>query len=159
MIVYLKCVDNNRAASVFDAFIAAVCVHGLPSHVRSDLGGENMEVWRYMVEEHSSDSAVITGSSTHNQRIERMWRDYFQSVGVHFSDTFRMLEDDGKLLLLTHGTITPFPLKETILQTSCLFEGQRSATSSPSIQILYHNSNQQQLVTILLMLSQFPYEL
>ena len=89
--------DNNRAASVFDAFIAAVRVHGLPSRVRSDLGGENVEVWRYMVEEHSSDFAVITGSSTHNQCIERMWRDYFRSVGVHFSDTFRMLEDDGKL--------------------------------------------------------------
>lgn len=33
-----------------------------------------MDIWRYiiMVEEHNSNSAVITGSSTHNTRIERM---------------------------------------------------------------------------------------
>ncbi len=56
-----------------------------------------MEVWRYMVEQHSSDSAIITGSSTHNEWIERLWRDYFRSVGVHFYDAFRALEDQGKL--------------------------------------------------------------
>ena len=76
---------------------AAVHAQGLPSCIRTDAGGENVETWRYMVEQHRSDSAVITGSSTHNERIERLWRDYFRSVGVHFYDTFRMLEDEGKL--------------------------------------------------------------
>lgn len=96
-IVYLQCVDNNRAPTVLDSFTAAVHAYGLPCRIRSDLGGENVEVWRYMVEQHSSDSAVITGSSTHNERIERLWRDYFRCIGVNFYDTFRMLEEQGKL--------------------------------------------------------------
>ena len=28
-----------------------------------------------MIERHTDDSAVITGASTHNERIERLWRD------------------------------------------------------------------------------------
>ena len=35
------------------------------------LGGESVDVWRLMSEEHQSTSAVITVSSTHNERIER----------------------------------------------------------------------------------------
>ena len=50
-----------------------------------------------MIEQNSSNSAVITGASTHNQRIERMWRDVHRCVSVLFADTFRMLEDEGKL--------------------------------------------------------------
>ena len=50
-------------------------MHGLPNQIRSDLGGENVDVWRSMVEQHSTMACVITGSSTHNQRIERLWRD------------------------------------------------------------------------------------
>ena len=34
------------------------------------LGGESVDVRRLMSEEHQSTSAVITGSSTHNERIE-----------------------------------------------------------------------------------------
>ena len=47
------------------SFGEAVQFHGLPSRVRSNMGGENIEVWLYMVEQHSSSHAVITGSSTH----------------------------------------------------------------------------------------------
>ncbi len=47
----------------------------VPVRVRSDLGGENVAVWRYMISQYSGDeSVVITGSSTHNERIERLWR-------------------------------------------------------------------------------------
>ena len=59
----------------------AVDEYGLPERVWSDLGGENVEVWRFMIEQHSSESSVITGSSTHNERIERLWRDVTRSVG------------------------------------------------------------------------------
>lgn len=61
----------------------------LPSHIRSDLGGENVDVWRYMIEQHSNQSAVITGSSTHNERIERLWRDVYRSVRVLFRETLK----------------------------------------------------------------------
>ena len=73
-IVYLKGAQNNRADTVMVAFNEAVDEYCLPERVRSDLGGENVEVWRFMIEQHSSESRVITGSSTHNERIERQWR-------------------------------------------------------------------------------------
>ena len=97
LIPYLHCTDNNRASTVFAYFTKAVDEFGLPQKVRTDLGGENTEVWRYMIEQHSSNAAVITGASTHNQRIERLWRDVHRCVTVLFADTFRMLEDEGKL--------------------------------------------------------------
>ena len=93
----IVCVDNNRAASVLDVFTTAVDAQGLPSCIRSDLGGDNVEVWRYMVEQYRNNSAFITGSSTHNERIERLWQDYFRSVGVHIYDTLNMLESQEKL--------------------------------------------------------------
>lgn len=96
-VVFLKCSNNNRANSMLAAFYEGVSNYGLPSRIRTDLGGENVDVWRFMIEEHSDLSAVITGASTHNQRIERLWRDVFRSVGVLFHDTFCKLEDDGYL--------------------------------------------------------------
>lgn len=97
LIVFLHCSDNNRAETVLEVFNKAVDDHGLPTKVRTDLGGENTEVWRYVMEQHRDDSSVITGSSTHNERIERLWRDVYRCVGVLFADTFRMLEEEGKL--------------------------------------------------------------
>ena len=41
-IIYLKCSNNNRAETVFSAFTEAIDTYGLPSKLRSDLGGENM---------------------------------------------------------------------------------------------------------------------
>lgn len=52
------------------------------------------------MEQHESESAVITGSSTHNERIERMWRDVYRCVSVSFSDVFRELEDNRHLDVL-----------------------------------------------------------
>ncbi len=52
----------------------------------------NIGVWRYMIATHSDDhSRVITGSSVHNERIERMWRDVYRCVASTFADTFREL--------------------------------------------------------------------
>lgn len=99
-LVYLRCADNNRALTNLSFFVDGVRNYGLPKKVRTDLGGENVDIWRYMVEQHESDSAVITGSSTHNERIERMWRDVYRCVSVSFYDVFRELEDDGHLDVL-----------------------------------------------------------
>jgi len=83
--VHLKCADNNRALTVLSLYTDAVHLHGLPNRARSDLGGENVNIWHYMIEQHSSNEAVITGSSTHNERIERLWRDVYRCVGVLFA--------------------------------------------------------------------------
>lgn len=50
-----------------------------------------------MVEQHSSTNAVITGSTTHNERIERLWRDVYRCVGSLYHDCFQKLEVEGCL--------------------------------------------------------------
>ena len=39
----------------------------------------------------------MTGASTHNERIERLWRDVYRCVGVIFHNLFRTMEDEGQL--------------------------------------------------------------
>ena len=48
-IVYLHASSNNRAETVFLLFRGAVLECGWPSRVRSDKGGENIEVARAML--------------------------------------------------------------------------------------------------------------
>lgn len=85
--------NNNRASTVLDYFRDGVCRFGLPEHIRSDHGGENVGVWRYMIATHNMDySSIITGSSVHNERIERMWLDVNRCVISLFAYTFRSME-------------------------------------------------------------------
>ena len=72
-VIYLRCCDNNRALTVLELFTHAVSQFGLPDRVCSDYGGENTEVWKYMIAAHNLDyHCVITGSSVHNERVERL---------------------------------------------------------------------------------------
>ena len=88
-IVYLHCSTNNFPSTVMASFADAVCKYGVPNQIRSDRGRENVQVWEYMLEQHRSESAVLVGSSTHNERIERLWRDVYRCVGILFADLFR----------------------------------------------------------------------
>ena len=74
-VVYVKCANNNCASTVFDAFLEGLVAYGTPTRVRSDHGGENIDVWRHMLSLYNDPTCVLTGKSTHNERIERMWRD------------------------------------------------------------------------------------
>ena len=97
-ITYLKSSDNNRACTVQGIFCEGVSRFGLPDHIRSDHGGENIDVWRSMIASHDFDyTCVITGSSVHNERIERMWRDVHRCVTSIFTDVFRKMEQDQVL--------------------------------------------------------------
>lgn len=91
-ITYLHCSTNNTAVTVSSLFTNAVDKFGLPPKVKSDLGGENVDVWRYTIAQHGDNKVVITGSSTHNEHIERLWRDVFRCVGQTFYDIFYALE-------------------------------------------------------------------
>ena len=44
MIVYLQCSTNNTAATVLSSFTDAVQQYGFPDKVRTDLGGENVDL-------------------------------------------------------------------------------------------------------------------
>ena len=98
LIVFLKCSSNNRSSTMYELFLTAVQKHQLPSRVRSDQGGENMLVAQHMIEHRGAKRrSMITGSSTHNQRIERLWRDMHKSVTVLFYKLFYFMEQNDLL--------------------------------------------------------------
>ncbi|KAK0136930.1 hypothetical protein N1851_026900 [Merluccius polli] len=95
LITYINCSTDNTALTVLTYFVAATCVYGLPSRVRSDHGGENTLVALLMnLLQGQGHVRHITGRSVHNQRIERLWRDVFQQVVHYFYQLFYSFEDE-----------------------------------------------------------------
>lgn len=69
LIVYLRAATNKKATTVLECFQSAVEAFGLPSRVRSDKGGENVEVAWFMLNHPlrgPNRGSHITGRSVHN---------------------------------------------------------------------------------------------
>ncbi len=93
LILYTHCTSNNRADTVLQLFLVAVDSFGLPSRVRSDQGLENTHVARYMIEKRGAERRSMIVGCTHNQRIERLWRDMHKSATILFYKLFYFMED------------------------------------------------------------------
>ena len=44
LITFLDCNDNNRSSTVFALFNSGILKYGLPERIRTDMGGENVQV-------------------------------------------------------------------------------------------------------------------
>ena len=96
--MFMNAATNNRASTVAERFVEATREFGWPSRVRSDYGRENEDVARLMMLKRGCNrGSHITGSSVRNQRIERLWRDFFRCVGCLFHQLFHHLEDNDLL--------------------------------------------------------------
>lgn len=96
LVLYLVSDMNNKAKTVLNLFVQACSQYGVPARVRSDHGGENIDVALFMNLVRPSNSH-ITGKSVHNQRIERLWRDVFLQVILVFYKKFYCMEEAGML--------------------------------------------------------------
>ena len=93
-ITFIRCSDNNRAVTVLDGFLEGVRRYGCPSRLRTDRGGENVAIADYMIMTRGANrNSAIFGSSTHNQRIERLWRDVTKEVLDYYRVLFHFIED------------------------------------------------------------------
>lgn len=98
LVIYLQCTSNNRASTVYEIFLRAIGKYSLPSRVRSDQGLENVSVAAHMLEKRGSERrSMLTGSSTHNQRIERLWKDMHSCVTILHYKLFYFMEEQGLL--------------------------------------------------------------
>ena len=96
LIVFLKCSDNNKSSTVYQNFLKAISTYGLPSRIRTDQGRENTLIAQHMLENRGLNRAsVLTGSSVHNQHVERLWRDIHDCVTKLFYRLFYYLEELG----------------------------------------------------------------
>lgn len=115
LIVYLKCMSNIKSTTIYESFIGAVREYHLPSRVRSDQGGENVLIAQHMIEQRGPDrGSMIVGSSVHNQRIERMWKDMHKCVTSLYYRLFYFMEQcdllnplDEKHIYALHYIFTP----------------------------------------------------
>ncbi|CAC5404069.1 unnamed protein product [Mytilus coruscus] len=96
MTMFLNVVITTRLKTVLNCFCQVSPTSVCPLRVRSDKGLESVSVADFMLSERG-DGSMLTGPSTHNQRIERLWRDIFEGVLCYFYNLFYYMEDQDIL--------------------------------------------------------------
>lgn len=86
-IIALAAISNKRASTLLHALTNSegFAAHGLPVHGRCDNGMENVAIVKFLIYMHGN---VITGSSVHNQRIERLWGEVYRSATEPYKNRF-----------------------------------------------------------------------
>ncbi|VDI32535.1 Hypothetical predicted protein [Mytilus galloprovincialis] len=98
LVTFLHASNNNQSTTVYDLFIEATTQHGVPSRIRVDHGVENVDICTFMEGYRGTNrGSAIKGKSCHNQRIERLWVDLWDSVSNEYYDLFTFMEDDELL--------------------------------------------------------------
>ena len=83
-IVYLKCATNNNG-NCFGLFEEVISKFGVPARVKSDKGSENVMGKDLMTKIRGGGrGSYIAGSSVHNRRKEKLWRDVWNTVCCNF---------------------------------------------------------------------------
>lgn len=96
--MYLKCASNVKSTTIYESFLEAMRSFHLPSRVRCDQGGENVLIAQHMIENRGDNrGSIIAGSSVHNQRIERLWKDMHKCVTSLFYRLFYFMEQNDLL--------------------------------------------------------------
>ena len=111
-IIFLRASNNNLSATVLKLFEDAIQRDGgfWPSRIRVDFGVENTAICDAMVVHNGAGrGSFVCGSSTRNQRIERLWRDVFRCVCHIYYYTFYAMEQSG--LLDVENTVHLFALQ------------------------------------------------
>ncbi|KAK0542144.1 hypothetical protein OC846_006830 [Tilletia horrida] len=97
-VTFLKAHSDNKETSVTACFKDAIAKWGAPSRVRGDYGGENLGVKDLMERLRGvGRGSFIQGSSTHNQRIERLWVDLQRLTTDKYRRVFEHLESQRML--------------------------------------------------------------
>ncbi len=66
---YIKATCDNQSDTHLDAFLGAIQEYGIPLRTRSDKGGENILIARFMIDQRGvGKRSHICGRSVHNQR-------------------------------------------------------------------------------------------
>ena len=89
LVSHLKITSDNKAISAQRVFIAGLRIFGFPSRIRVD-GGSEFKLARGLMNLLNGDDhkSALTGSSVHNQRIERLRSDVYTEVLVKYYKRF-----------------------------------------------------------------------
>jgi hypothetical protein len=116
-VCYLVATDNNRADTVLRLFRTTCSRLGIiPSRVRGDKGGENVRVADYMILHRGEGrGSYLAGSSRHNTRIERLWRDVRQQVTQRYMDLLDEWQRDPDVHLDSSNLLHVYVLHRLML--------------------------------------------